>query len=92
MIQEITTTDDVRTFFNQLLEESLNFHPDEDFANYINAESEESTYSLEEAETRNSLMDRAFEICALNEVCIYEIAHDLSLKYTGLDKFFGIEM
>ena len=36
MIQEIITVADVRTFFNELMAERLNFHPDDDFSDYVN--------------------------------------------------------
>lgn len=91
MIQAINTIEDVRTFFQQLLEESLNFHPDEDFANYINCETSQDTYTPVEAELRNRLMDEAFEVCGQNKVCIYEFGNDMTLKYTGLDKLFKEE-
>lgn len=90
MIQEINTVEDVKLFFNQLLDESLNFHPDEDFANYINIDTRQPTYSNEEAQLRNQLMDRSFEICEQNSEDIYELAQALSLKYTGLDQFFPL--
>jgi hypothetical protein len=88
MIQSINTVDDVKAFFNNLFEESLNFHPDEDFANYINGETKAATYTAAEADLRNDLMDRAFEVCDSAGVSIYDLAQELSLKYTGLDKFF----
>lgn len=91
MIQVINTVDDVKAYFNDLLEESLNFHPDEDFTNYINGETKAPTYTAEEASLRNDLMDRAFEVCDSAGVSIYELAQELSLKYTGLDKFFGTD-
>ena len=91
MIQAINTIEDVRTFFQQLLEESLNFHPDEDFANYINCETSADTYTPKEAELRNRLMDEAFEVCGQNKVCIYELGNGMALKYTGLDKFITME-
>lgn len=91
MIQTIKTIDDVRTFFQQLLEEGLNFHPDEDFTNYINCETREDTYSTEETDLRNRLMDEAFVVCEQNKVCIYEIANDITLRYTGLDMFITYE-
>lgn len=91
MIQTIKTMDDVKAFFQQLLEEDLNFHPDEDFTNYINGETKEDTYSPEEAELRNKLMDEAFVVCEQNNICIYELGNDMALKYTGLDKFFKEE-
>ncbi|MEZ5018108.1 MAG: hypothetical protein R2800_13700 [Flavipsychrobacter sp.] len=88
MIQTIKTIDDVKVFFQQLLEESLNFHPDEDFTNYINCETREDTYTKEESELRNKLMDEAFVVCEHNKKCIYELGNDMTLKYTGLDKLF----
>lgn len=89
MIQTIRTIDDVKAFFNDLLEESLNFHPDEDFANYINGETKEDTYTKQEAEMRNRLMDEAFAVCDKFDICIYELANDMTLKFTGLDKYFN---
>lgn len=80
--------DDVKAFFQQLLEESLNFHPDEDFTNYINVETREDTYSPEDADLRNRLIYEAFVVCEQNKICIYELGNDMTLKHTGLDKFF----
>lgn len=88
MIQTIKTIEDVKVFFNDLLEESLNFHPDEDFTNYINCQTREDTYTKEESELRNRLMDEAFVVCEQNNICIYALSNDMALKYTGLDKFF----
>ncbi len=53
MIQQITTREDVETFAQQLIAEGLNFHPDDDFCDYINLEIKESTYSESEAQIRN---------------------------------------
>ena len=90
MIKEIKTEEDVKIFFNQLLDESLNFHPDEDFVNYINGETKEQTYTENECQLRNDLMDRAFIVCENDGICIYELAQELSLKYTGFYFVFGI--
>lgn len=88
MMQEIKSMDDVRTFFNELLQESLNFHPDEDFANYINGETKLATYTDEEARLRNMLMDKAFFVCDEHNVCIYDLSNEMILSYTGLREFF----
>lgn len=88
MIQTIKKISDVKTFFQQLLAEELNFHSDEDFSNYINGETKEATYTKEEADLRNRLMDEAFVVCEHNKICIYELGNDITLKYTGLDKYF----
>lgn len=71
---EITTITDVEKFFNHLLEkESLNFHPDEDFENYINLNSQLPTYTKEGAEMRNRLMEKSFMVCEQTGIDIYQI-------------------
>ena len=39
MIEQIKTVDDVKIFFNELMEEGLNFHPDDSFSDYIHTAS-----------------------------------------------------
>lgn len=74
MIKEINTIEDVKLFAFQLIsDENLSFHPDNDFADYINMETGEATYSVEEVELRNNLMAKCFDICSKNEVDIYEL-------------------
>jgi len=63
MIQEIKTIRDVKTFFEELLSEGLNFHPDDQFEDYINYETKEPTYTEEEAVLRNHLLEQAFDVC-----------------------------
>ncbi len=65
MKRRIFTVADVASFFKQLLEkESLNFHPDEDFKNYIQIETKLPSYTKEEAHLRNSSMQSCFAVCA----------------------------
>ena len=80
MIQEIKTIADVQTFFKELLAEDLNFHPDDDFSNYINGETRLPTYTKEEAELRNYLLDQAFEVCDNEWTDIYELCVDIFMK------------
>lgn len=80
MKQSIQTTSDVEHFFKYLIErESLNLHPDEDFKNYINLDTHLPTYSPEEAEFRNKLMEACFEICDEEEADIYQIGFQFLL-------------
>lgn len=70
----IRTITDVEAFFNHLItNESLNFHPDEDFKNYINLETELPSYTATEADLRNQLMNQAFGVCERKGVDIYQI-------------------
>ena len=77
MITQINGTEDVKTFFRQLLVEDLNFHPDTPFEDYINCESRQDTYTPEEAATRNKIMDACFEVCESINIDIYELANDI---------------
>ena len=77
MITEIFSIDDVRTFFKQLLDENLNFHPDTPFEDYINCETRQDTYTYEEAAVRNKLIDSCFEVCEATGIDIYEIAIEI---------------
>jgi hypothetical protein len=45
MIQEIQTVEDVKTFFEELLAEGLNFHPDDMFETYVHTDTSEPFYS-----------------------------------------------
>ena len=77
MIQAIITVEDVKTFFNDLYAEDLNFHPDDEFSNYINYETKEQTYTDEEVALRNQLLERAFEVCEKEGEDIYELCNDI---------------
>ncbi|HEY5569983.1 MAG TPA: hypothetical protein VIK42_00740 [Bacteroidales bacterium] len=64
MILEIKTIEDVALFASQLVnKENLNFHPDDDFSDYINLETQESLYSEKEIQTLNQQMKKCFDVC-----------------------------
>ena len=73
----ITTVADVKAFFHHLVNErKLNFHPDDDFADYISLVDQTPTFSDEEVAVYNRLMDESFDICEAAGVDIYELALD----------------
>ena len=80
MIQEIKTTEDVKTFFEELLAEGLNFHPDDPFEDYINYETKEPTYTEEEAALRNNLLEQAFQVCENEGQDIYELCIEIFMR------------
>lgn len=90
MLRQIKTTKDVVSFAKQLIKEGVNFHTDDDFSEYINLETKEPTYSKEEADFRNELMNQCFSVCKKNKVDIYDIMNEIALKETGLDKFIPL--
>ncbi len=90
MLKQITTTKDVAAFAKQLIKEGVSFHPDDDFNDYINLETKEPTYSKNEADFRNELMNQCFSICEKNGIDIYDTMNEVALKETGLDKFIPL--
>jgi len=90
MLKQITTTKDVAAFAKQLIKEGVSFHPDDDFDDYINLETKEPTYSKNEADFRNELMNQCFSICEKNGIDIYDTMNEVALKETGLDKFIPL--
>jgi len=90
MLKQITTTKDLAAFAKQLIKEGVSFHPDDDFNDYINLETKEPTYSKNEADFRNELMNQCFSICEKNGIDIYDTMNEVALKETGLDKFIPL--
>ena len=61
MINKIKNTDDIKTFVNYLFDKNINFHWDDDFADYVDELGVQS-FSIEEAEKLNSLMGEAIKV------------------------------
>jgi hypothetical protein len=87
MITGIYNPQDVIAFAKQLVKEGVNFHPDEDFKNYINIETSQPTYSEKEAELRNILMTQCIAVCEKNGIDVYDTMNEVALLDTGMDKF-----
>ena len=51
----------------------VNFHPDDDFADYISLDDQTPTFSDEKAVVYNRLMDESFAVCEAAGVDIYEL-------------------
>lgn len=90
MITKIETTDDVKAFAKQLITEGVNFHPDDDFNDYINLKENKSSYTKEEADLRNELMSNCFEVCEKEGVDIYDVMLEVTLIETGMDKLIPL--
>ena len=90
MVNEIKDLNDVVLFTKLLVKEGTNVHPDDDFNNYVNIETEKPTYTEREAELRNRLMNQCFEVCESANEDIYDLMQEIYLKETGLDKFIPL--
>lgn len=70
----VRTVDDVKAFFHHLVyERKVNFHPDDDFAEYICVENSTPTFTKHEVPLYNRLMEESFEVCEKKDIDIYEI-------------------
>lgn len=77
----ISTADDVRGFFNFLVNErKVNLHPDDRFEDYLSCESRNNMFSQEECAVYNRLMDESFEVCEKNGADIYAIGLGIMQK------------
>ena len=71
----IKTAADVKEFFLYLVQEKgLNLHPDTDFSEYIDLETGKTTFSGNEINRYNTLMDDSFSICERDNVDIYDLS------------------
>ena len=58
------TVQEVKEFFKYLVNErKLNFHPNDDFANYVSYDEKTPSFTKEEVEVYNRLMEESFNIC-----------------------------
>ena len=76
MIKAINSVVDIRLFLKELKREGLNFHPDENFNNYININTCVKTYSKKNANFRNLLVKRCFVICNIEQLDFYQVVND----------------
>ena len=70
----IKSVKDVETFYHHIVfEMKINFHPDDSFEYYLDIHTKEASFSSDECNIYNRLMDEAFEVCERERVDIYKI-------------------
>lgn len=72
----IHTRTALRRFLIELREEGLNFHPDTPFSDYVNRDGKPS-YTPEQINVRDNLLDESFAYCDANGLDIYEVAMEI---------------
>ena len=61
---QITNIEEVKEFFRYIVYDlDINFHPDDDFKDYVSYKTGERTMDDEQAELYNRLMDESFDVC-----------------------------
>ena len=77
----ITNIEEVKAFFNYLVNErNCNFHPDDDFAEYVNSADGTPTFSDAEIPLFNRLMDECFTACEDNNASVYDVGLEILKK------------
>lgn len=94
-VQIIKTVEDVVAFFEILRGEGLNFHPDDNFADYIRFGSKMGAfdgngnyiqtqgtpfYTPAQARIRESMLNSCFEVCSKAGEDIYTLAEDVFMS------------
>ena len=90
MIQKIRTLSDVETYAKELIDEGTNFHPDDDFCDYVDIETGEPSFTKEGVDLRNDLMKECFKVCSQNQINIYNFMTEIFLKETGMDELIPL--
>jgi hypothetical protein len=73
----INSVDDVQAFFHHLVyERHVNFHPDNNFEDYVCYEDHNPTFTKDEVKMYNRLMDESFDVCSKENTDIYQIGCD----------------
>ena len=77
----INTIQDVAEFINGIYKLGVNFHPDSNFASYINLDTHEQAFTDEACQVYDTALMRCFEVCdwPWNRLDIY----DLCLHFDG---------
>jgi hypothetical protein len=84
MIQSINTEKDLREMLTEVISYlGWAFHPDDPMTDYVRRDTGEPSYTSEEAEKLDALMDEAFEFCEQNGIDIYELSMDISKELHG---------
>ena len=79
MIQTINTEIDLRTLLTEVISYlGWAFHPDDSMTDYVYRDTGEPSFSLEEAERLDDLMDKAFYFCEQCRIDIYELSMVIS--------------
>jgi len=92
MISRVSSISDVKELTWLFVGEGVNFHPDDDFRNYVRDSKGiiEPLYSDEEAELRNLLVNKCFEVCSKYGVDIYDVMLEEFLIATGMNKYIPL--
>ena len=88
----IHTISDVRSFFHLLvveLELGGGFHPDTPIRDYVNNETGKATFTFEEADRLQGVLDKCFQVCQHGNYDIYQQIADPAFNPPPIEKIKG---
>lgn len=84
MIKKINTKNDLRALLTEVISYlGWAFHPDDPMTDYVYRDTGEPSYTTEEAQRLESLMDDAFDFCEQHSIDIYELSMEISKELHG---------
>ena len=84
MIQAIKTKENLHSMLAEVISYlGWAFHPDNSMTEYVRKDNNAPSYSPEEAERLDRLMDEAFGFCEQNGIDIYELSMEISKELHG---------
>lgn len=69
----INTIQDVAEFINGIYKLGVNFHPDSDFASYINLDTHEQAFTDEACQVYDTALMKCFEVCMWHDIDLHEM-------------------
>lgn len=84
MIEMIKTEKDLRDMLAEVIGYlGWAFHPDDPMTDYVNRETGELSYTPEEADRLDKLMDKAVDFCNQQGLDIYELSMEICKELHG---------
>ncbi|MCK9399174.1 MAG: hypothetical protein M0Q51_04140 [Bacteroidales bacterium] len=83
---KINNQKDLYEFIEQIINEGVSFHPDDDFRDVINFNTGKKIYSESAADIRNNLLDQSFSVCQRDGLDLYDLTNDILKKHIELTR------
>ena len=84
MKTEINTYQDIVNFVEQIINEGVSMHPDDNFHDVVELKTGRKIYTDTEAELLNNLLDQSHSICEKEGIDVYELFNSILKNRIGL--------
>lgn len=84
MKTEINAYQDIVNFAEQIINEGVSMHPDDNFYDVVELKTGRKIYTDTEAELRNNLLEKSHSICEKEGIDVYELFNSILKNRIGL--------